>query len=185
MHWASTYIHMECPHCKVHNVVNLGNLDNMNEVDVEACQCHVCSKKFWLPGEKDIHETNAGFGFDPSTEEELGLAWAGFDRTGSLQDRKTRRRIMGTIQIQTPLVVQAKDYHEFRHILDILNLSPHIYDSEGNRKPEVKLLETEKAPDGDYFWDGNYHAIIYIPDVDEEAAAKLAQEIEASLEEDY
>lgn len=93
---------------------------------------------------------------------------------------------MGTIQIQTPLEVRAKDYHEFRHMLDILNLSPHIMecDVEG-RKPEAKLFVTEKAGDGDYFWDGSYHAIIYIPGVDDEAAAKLAREIEASLAEDY
>lgn len=73
MHWMSSYFHMECPFCKVHNVVDLGNLADITAVDVEACQCHGCSKKFWLPEEKYTHETNASFGFDPFTEEELGL----------------------------------------------------------------------------------------------------------------
>lgn len=27
IHWTSTYIHMKCPYCQVHNVVDLGNLD--------------------------------------------------------------------------------------------------------------------------------------------------------------
>jgi hypothetical protein len=57
-HWTEAYCHMECPYCKVHNVVSLGNLDDITSIDVEACLCHGCSKKFWLPGSKDIHETD-------------------------------------------------------------------------------------------------------------------------------
>ena len=75
IHWTSTYIHMKCPFCQIHNVVDLGNLDDVTGIDVEACQCHGCSKKFWLPGNKDINETNAGFDWDPEltsfTEEEM------------------------------------------------------------------------------------------------------------------
>ena len=94
---------------------------------------------------------------------------------------------MGIIEIKTPLVVCADDYHEFRHMLAILNLSPHIMEclGEGNRQPEAKLFTTTKAPDGDYFYEHQYHAIIYIPGIDDEAATKMAQEIEATLEADY
>lgn len=94
---------------------------------------------------------------------------------------------MGTIEIKTPLVVCANDYHEFGHMLSILNLSPYIMEcyGEGDRKPEAKLFVTEKAPDGDYFYEHKYHAIIYIPGIDDEAAAKLAVEIEATLNPDY
>jgi hypothetical protein len=94
---------------------------------------------------------------------------------------------MGNIEIKTPLVVCANDYHDFSRMLNILNLSPHIMecDSEGNRKPEAKLFITEKASDGDYFYEHKYHAIIYIPGVDDAAAAKIAQEIEATLDPNY
>jgi hypothetical protein len=71
IHWTSTYIHMKCPHCQVHNVVDLGNLDDVTGIDIEACQCHSCSKKFWLPGGRDIHETNAGFGWDPELASDM------------------------------------------------------------------------------------------------------------------
>lgn len=94
---------------------------------------------------------------------------------------------MGMIEIKTPLVVCAEDYHEFQHMLNILNLSPHIMEclGEGDRKPEAKLFITQKSPDGDYFYGCKYHAIIYIPGIDDEAAAKIAQEIEATLMADY
>lgn len=94
---------------------------------------------------------------------------------------------MGTIEIKTPLVVCADDYHEFAHMLSILNLSPHIMEclEGGDRKPEAKLFVTDMASDGDYFYEHKYHAIIYIPGIDDEAAAKLAAEIEATLNQDY
>lgn len=31
---------------------------------------------------------------------------------------------MGTVAIETPLVVTARDYHDFGHMLDVLNLAP-------------------------------------------------------------
>jgi phage FluMu protein Com len=65
IYWTSTYIHMKCPHCQVLNVVNLGNLEDVTGIDIEACQCHGCSKKFWLPGNKREHETNSGLDWDP------------------------------------------------------------------------------------------------------------------------
>lgn len=90
---------------------------------------------------------------------------------------------MGTIQIQTPVVVCANDYHEFRHMLDVLNLSTHIAECNSeDRKPEAKLHVTKVAPDGDYFYGRKYHAIIYLPGVDDAAATQLAAEIEATLE---
>lgn len=64
IHWTSTYIHMRCPHCQIHNVVDLGNLEDVTGIDIEACQCHGCSKKFWLPGNKREHETNSGLDWD-------------------------------------------------------------------------------------------------------------------------
>ena len=76
--WSATYAHLyaPCPYCDQENKIYLGNLDDITAPDVEAAKCWSCSKKFWMPSQKEISETNAGFGFseeDVATCEELGL----------------------------------------------------------------------------------------------------------------
>lgn len=65
---------MKCPHCGVDNRLNLGDLKDYS-MDIEACQCHKCDKKFWLPGFKEDHELGCGYVLDDEdlTTEELGL----------------------------------------------------------------------------------------------------------------
>lgn len=73
--WTETWIHVKCPYCRVSNRVDLGDLSDVTAMDIQACQCYKCDKKFWLPDSKQLHEAEVGFGFedDPLTIEELGL----------------------------------------------------------------------------------------------------------------
>lgn len=74
-HYTQTYLTAECPYCKVKNSLNLGDLNDYTAPDVEACECHGCGKKFWLPGCKENHQDMCGIipGEDDCTPDELGL----------------------------------------------------------------------------------------------------------------
>lgn len=62
--WTQTFIYMTCPYCQESNTLNLGNMEDVTVSDIQACQCHACSKKFWLDGNKELYEDEVGFGLD-------------------------------------------------------------------------------------------------------------------------
>jgi hypothetical protein len=74
-HWTETIITMKCPHCEEHNTLDLGDMNDSSAMDIEACQCHKCDKKFWLPGWKEMYECGCGYIPDEEdlTTDELGL----------------------------------------------------------------------------------------------------------------
>lgn len=74
-YWSETFITMKCPHCEEDNRLNLGDLNDCTKMDIEACQCFKCGKKFWLPGWKEMHQDANGYwpGEEELTTDELGL----------------------------------------------------------------------------------------------------------------
>ena len=74
-HWTETFITMKCPHCQEYNKLSLGDMNDCSAVDIEACQCCKCDKKFWLPGWKEDHQDANGFWpkEEDLTTDELGL----------------------------------------------------------------------------------------------------------------
>jgi len=77
-YYTITYSFTECPYCKTMNKICLGDLDDWTVADAEAGLCHNCTKKYWLPGSKDVAETNAGIGWNEplmkEMQEALGLS---------------------------------------------------------------------------------------------------------------
>lgn len=72
--WTITYSYCQCPYCFQQNIIYLGDLNDLTLPDIEACRCWSCKKKFWMPGSKEIAETNAGFGLEPEDLAERGHA---------------------------------------------------------------------------------------------------------------
>jgi formate dehydrogenase maturation protein FdhE len=74
-HEIETIIRMKCPYCDAYNKLNLGDMNDLSAQDVEACECGLCNKKFWLPGWKELHQDANGFWPEEEdlTTEELGL----------------------------------------------------------------------------------------------------------------
>ena len=44
----TTYYCADCPYCEAENFVYNGDESDITRWDVEAVECHKCSKKFWL-----------------------------------------------------------------------------------------------------------------------------------------
>lgn len=55
---SDTWTRERCPHCNAQNWINHGDVSDITGLDIEACKCWECEKKFLLgdPDEtKDVH----------------------------------------------------------------------------------------------------------------------------------
>jgi len=47
IYW-ETWNTLQCPYCDALNWICQGDINDCSALDIEACQCHKCDKKFWL-----------------------------------------------------------------------------------------------------------------------------------------
>ena len=52
---SETWTKETCPHCGFTNWLNHGDMQDLTEVDIDACECWSCEKKFLLPGYEEVY----------------------------------------------------------------------------------------------------------------------------------